>query len=106
MFFSNEDNLSLIEKLKSHGVNTSFKENKVNFNSYFYNKNIVITGSFNNYKRDDLKDELMLMGANIKQSVSSKTDILLIGENPGTKLEKAIENKVEIMNEKELQGKL
>ena len=65
-------------------------------------KTIVITGSFNSFSRNKLKQELIQFGANVTSSISSKTDILLVGENPGSKAQKAESLGIQVMYEKEL----
>ena len=61
-------------------------------------KQIVITGKLNNYSRDELKEILIGMGANVTSSVSSKTSILIAGEKAGSKLRKAESLGVDIIN--------
>ncbi len=52
-------------------------------------KTIVITGSFEDYSREDLASKLQSLGANITNSVSKRTHYLVVGESPGSKLDKA-----------------
>ena len=52
-------------------------------------KQIVLTGKLENYSRDELKEILIGMGANVTSSVSSKTSLLIAGEKAGSKLKKA-----------------
>ena len=70
-------------------------------------KTIVITGGFSRFSRDELRDRLLKLGAKVVDSVSSKTDILLKGEDPGSKLAKAEAlGTVSIWGEDELLGKV
>ena len=73
-----------------------------NLDSNFSNKIIVITGSFNSISRRVLKEELIKRGGKVTSSISQKTNLLILGENPGSKLAKAQELKVEILNEEKI----
>lgn len=65
----------------------------------FAGKTVVITGTFEAYDRNELKDKLTKLGAKVTGSVSKNTDLLLVGENPGSKLDKARELGVEVWDE-------
>ena len=69
-------------------------------------KTIVITGTFENYKRDDLSARLRALGATVTNSVSKKTDILVVGEKAGSKLTKAEQLGVTVVTENELSALL
>ena len=66
----------------------------------------VITGSFRNYSRLQIKELLEQKGAKVTNSISSKTNFLIVGENAGSKLEKARKNNIKIINENELEALL
>ncbi|API88917.1 DNA ligase (NAD(+)) LigA [Marinilactibacillus sp. 15R] len=105
-FFELEDAVDLIDKLKSFGVNMNYtgvkKQEAVNADSYFNGKTVVITGKLEHFKRDDLKEELTSLGANVTGSISKKTDLLIAGTDAGSKLDKAQELEVSVWNEKKL----
>ena len=61
-------------------------------------KQIVLTGKLENYSRDELKEILIGMGANVTSSVSSKTSLLIAGEKAGSKLSKAKSLDIDIIN--------
>ena len=61
-------------------------------------KQIVLTGKLENYSRDELKEILISMGANVTSSVSSKTSLLIAGEKAGSKLKKAESLGIDIIN--------
>ena len=61
-------------------------------------KQIVLTGKLENYSRDELKEILISMGANVTSSVSSKTSLLIAGEKAGSKLKKAKSLGIDIIN--------
>ena len=62
----------------------------------------VITGSFENYGRDEIKALLEQSGAKVSSSISKKTNVLLVGANPGSKLAKADALGVTVYNENDL----
>lgn len=68
-------------------------------NSKFLDKKIVITGTFSGFSRDELTEKLENMGAKVVGSVSSKTDYVFCGENPGSKLSKAEKLSIPVMYE-------
>jgi DNA ligase (NAD+) len=63
---------------------------------------MVLTGTLQTLTRSDVKRQLEKLGALVTAGISSKTDFLIAGENPGSKLEKARKLGVEIMNETRL----
>ena len=101
-YFHNLDMIEIINELLSLGVNPKNSNNSVNQNSIFYNKKIVITGTLNAFKRDELTNLLENLGAKVSQAVSSKTDYLICGNDAGSKLEKALEFGIKIILEPEL----
>ena len=99
-FLSNDQNIDLIKDLLSLGINP--KEIIVNNDNLFSSKSIVITGSFSSIARSQLKEELIRAGARVSSSVSSKTDFLIAGEKPGSKLSKANELGIKVLEENEV----
>ena len=75
-------------------------------NNKFSNKIIVVTGSFENYSRNDITQKLISMGAKVSSSISKKTDYLFCGEGPGSKLKKAKLLKVKILNSIEVEKEI
>ena len=86
---------SLLEEL-------SIQDFVVSEDSHLDNLKIVITGSFENFSRDELKQLIKQRGGIPSSSVSSKTDYLIIGENAGSKLKKATEFGIELITEDNL----
>ena len=86
-FFTEEKNKNLIEDLLRLGVKP--KSIEVNNDNMLSSQSVVITGSFNSIARSQLKEELIRAGARVTSSVSSKTDFLVAGDKPGSKLSKA-----------------
>jgi DNA ligase (NAD+) len=105
-FFEVEEAEELIEKLKHFGVNMEYKglkpEDIGDEDSFFNEKTVVITGKLSHFKRKALKEKLELLGANVTGSVSKKTDVLIAGEDAGSKLSKAQELDVDIWDEAQL----
>ena len=101
-YFKNEENLKLISELKSIGLNTKYLNDNSNFKeTAFKNKNVLVTGTLENYKRNEVKDLLDNLGANVVSSVSKNLDYLIVGSEPGSKLEKAQKLGITILNEEE-----
>lgn len=103
VYFTNELNKLNIEQLLSSGITwPAIKKNSGDLNHLFTGKNIVLTGSFSTFTRDDCKKELEALGSTITSSVSKKTDFLIYGENVGSKYAKAKALNVTCINEEEL----
>ena len=71
-------------------------------NDLVTDKVFVITGSFGEIKRDQIKEKIESMGGRVSESVSKKTDVVIVGESPGSKYDKAIEYNTTIWREKEM----
>lgn len=102
-FFSESHNLDIIQQLLDAGIQFEQKfiaENEVKDN-YFKDKRVVITGTLSLMTRDQAKEKLLQFGAKVSGSISKKTDLLLAGENAGSKLEKAQALAVQVMDEAE-----
>ena len=96
-FFTEEKNKNLIEDLMRLGVNP--KSIEVNNDNMLSSQSVVITGSFNSIARSQLKEELIRVGARVTSSVSSKTDFLVAGDKPGSKLSKAQDLNITVLDE-------
>ena len=99
-FFRQPQTIDLIEKLKNAGVNTLAKTSK-NKDDRFYGKTFVLTGSLENYTRDEASSIIESFGGKVSGSVSKKTSYVLAGEEAGSKLTKAQELGVTIISEQE-----
>ncbi|MDR2827821.1 MAG: NAD-dependent DNA ligase LigA [Acholeplasmatales bacterium] len=105
-YFHNDENIKEIKLLLGYGVNPVSANENVTKNDFFVNKKIVITGSFTIFTRDELTSLLESYGAKVSSSVSSQTSYLIVGENPGSKLDKALLLGIKIIKEDELKGYL
>ncbi len=88
-FFSNSCTGDVIDKLKAAGVNMSTICKETETASDIENKSFVVTGTMNGYTRKEIEEKIKTLGGKVLSSVSSKTDFLVAGESPGSKLEKA-----------------
>ena len=106
-YFSDDSKLNLIGKLREYGVNMEYLSNEDNFKETIFNhKNVLVTGTLENFKRDEIKELLDNLGANVVGSVSKKLDFLIVGTDPGSKLEKATNLGIRIIYEDELMSLL
>lgn len=101
-WFENEDNRKEFDEITLVLNFEELEQNEVDENNQFFGKTVVITGTFEDYTRDELSEKMKALGAKVTGSVSKKTNYLLCGENAGSKLEKARNSGVEIINENEL----
>jgi DNA ligase (NAD+) len=100
-FFKCEKNIINIEKLKTAGLQCH-SEIKTNVTNVFNNKTFVVSGVFEGYSRDQLKNLIEINGGKNLSSVSSKTNYLLAGDKMGpSKLKKAKDLGVDIISEKD-----
>ena len=88
-YFKQEENRRLIDHLVAIGCQLSQQEQGKALTNIFKDKTIVLTGSLSVYTRNQAKELLMKYGANVTSSVSKSTDILIAGEEAGSKLQKA-----------------
>lgn len=105
-YFSIEENIELINQLKQIGVNMNYLGEKVTSDENFMNKTFVLTGSLSELTRDEAGNIIELRGGSVTSSVTKKTDVVIVGENPGSKYNKAIELGITIWNEKEFIEKI
>jgi DNA ligase (NAD+) len=103
VFFRQDHNLEVINKLIEAGVHWSTIEKKAQAVSPLKGKIFVLTGTLTLFTRNDAKAALLEKGAKVTGSVSAKTDYVVVGDNPGSKADKAEELGIEILNEERLQ---
>ena len=93
-FFSNNENIELVNNLKRSGL--IFSEKTQEMDSYKLEKfSFVISGKFINFSRNEIQEKIKLNGGKLVKSLSSKTDFLIAGENMGPK-KKLIAEKLNI----------
>lgn len=99
-FFSQEQTIDLINKLKEAGVNTVYESDEIE-DLRFEGKTFVLTGSLANFTRDEASVLIEKYGGKVSNSVSKKTSYVLAGEEAGSKLTKAQSLGVQIISEAE-----
>ncbi|MGI9214217.1 MAG: helix-hairpin-helix domain-containing protein, partial [Gammaproteobacteria bacterium] len=106
-FFNDPININVINQLFTLGLNLS-EDYKIStdpqnltLNNEIYNKIFVLTGNLENFTREQAKNLLEQMGAKVTNSISKKTNYLVAGLDPGSKLQKAQNLNVPILNEQE-----
>lgn len=101
-YMQNKDIIHLIDKLEASGVNMQYNGNKkedIEIHPVFGNKTIVLTGKLNIMSRSDATKALTNLGAKVTSSVTKKTDLVIAGEDAGSKLTKAESLGIEVWNE-------
>lgn len=105
-YFENEEVEQLLVKLKNAGVNMEYlgpkRSETVNIDSIFNGKTVVLTGKLEKMSRNDAKAKIESMGGKVTGSVSKKTDLVIAGEEAGSKLTKAEELGIEVWDEEKL----
>ncbi|KKB43645.1 NAD-dependent DNA ligase LigA [Bacillus thermotolerans] len=100
----------LIRKLKDAGVNMTYKGPKLAAaeasDSFFAGKTVVLTGKLHELTRNEAKERIEALGGKVSGSVSKNTDLVIAGEEAGSKLDKAVQLNVEVWDEKQLLDEL
>ena len=101
-FMSQAHNREVIEQLIACGINPLEKGKEEAHENAFKNKIIVLTGTLPTLSRDQAKEMLEAVGAKVTGSVSKKTDFVLAGSDAGSKLEKATELGIRVIDEQQM----
>lgn len=96
-FFAEPRNLETIESLKAFGVNVV--QVSINNKTTLSGLSFVITGTLENYTRKEAEELVVSLGGKVTNSVSKKTNYVIVGSEPGSKAEKAKELGINILNE-------
>ena len=105
-WFADEDNRRLVEELRALGLQMSSGEAERPIEGPLSGKQYVITGTLESWSREEAKASLEALGAKVSDSVSGKTTGVIVGESPGSKLQKAQKLGVEVLSEDALAGLL
>ena len=101
-YFEDSDNLVLINNLKKIGINTEYLCEAEKFNDLITNKKFVVTGTIEGYSRDEIEKIIENYGGSCSGSVSKKTNVVIVGDSPGSKYQKALNSGIEIWNEEKI----
>jgi len=105
-YFSDSENIKEIEKLKNYGLIFKSENNNVIKESEITGKTFVVTGTLARYGRDEMHELIREYGGVVQSAVTKKTDYLVLGENPGSKLKKAEALEVIMISEEEFLKKI
>ena len=105
-YFEDSNNKAIIEELKDLGINMNYLGQKVEENVEFAGKTFVLTGSLTIFTRDEAEELIENLGGKTSSSVSKKTSVVIVGENAGSKYDKAKELGITIWTEQEFSEKL
>ena len=100
MIFKQDQTIDLINKLKNVNVNMQLKEQN-SFDNRFEGMTFVLTGTLDEYTRDEASKIIEDYGGKTSSSVSKKTDYVLAGEDAGSKLTKAESLGIKVISEQE-----
>ncbi len=104
LFFKEKDNLDIIEKLRKVGLNFGQEEEKREKGKevqILTGKQFVLTGTLKDFTRSQAKEIISELGGRVTSTVSKKTDYVVVGDDPGSKYQKAQKIGVPIINEEE-----
>jgi len=99
-WFHNQKNINFLEKLEKVGVTIESQKSKVK-SQKLAGKIFVLTGSLESMPREQVKEKIRELGGDVSESVSKKTDYVVVGSEPGSKYEKAKKLGIKIIDEKE-----
>lgn len=100
-YLSDENNIKFINDLIKVGMNPQYEVQEVNTDNIFTGKTVVLTGKLVELTRNEAKEYLEKYGAKVTGSVTSKTDLVIAGEKAGSKLAKAEQLGIRVINEEE-----
>ena len=105
-FFHDPTHRAIVEELIDLGLNTTYLGQEIVENEEFSGKSFVLTGSLTMFTREEAKEKIESMGGRTVDSVSKKTSVVIVGEKPGSKYEKALKLGIPIWTEEEFKEKL
>jgi DNA ligase (NAD+) len=104
-FFKEKENRELVRALVKNGVRIKSMKREAR-NMKHVGEIFVLTGTLSSLSRDEAKEKIRAAGAEVSESVSKKTDYVVVGEDPGSKYEKAKKLGVKIIGEKEFLSRI
>lgn len=105
-YFKDDHNISILEELKDLGLNMNYLGKDVTENEEFVGKSFVLTGTLTLFTREEAKEKIESLGGKTVDSVSKKTSVVIVGDKPGSKYEKAKKLNIEIWTEEEFKNKI
>ncbi|KKL98617.1 hypothetical protein LCGC14_1822630 [marine sediment metagenome] len=105
-FFESKTGQKVISDLKFMGVNMTQPKEKSSSKQPLAGKTIVVTGTLENFKRDEIKQLITSLGGKVTGAVSKNTDLLVCGDSPGSKLNKAKSLGIEVIDEQEFRNRI
>ena len=107
VYFANQQMQTVLKQLQTAGVNFDYLgPREAASDNFFKNKTIVLTGKLDHYTRPELSEKLTDLGAHVTGSVSKKTDLVIAGQDAGSKLQKAQQLDITILDEEAVQQRL
>ncbi len=102
-FFKNPENRQMIEKLLESGfiISQDTRDVESSVADFWQGKTVVFTGALDRFSREEAASIVKGLGARVSNSVSKKTDVVVVGKNPGSKYRKALDLGITIMNEED-----
>lgn len=105
-YFSDIENQKELERLKNFGINMDYLGKEITVNENFKDKSFVLTGTLTKYSREEAKEIIESLGGKTIDSVSKKTSVVIVGEKPGSKYEKAKSLGIDIWSEDDFTAKI
>jgi DNA ligase (NAD+) len=100
-FFARSETKKVLKRLADAGVNMKSLAEPPRGGGTLAGKTLVVTGTLKNYKREEIEEKIASLGGRAASSVSKKTDYVVAGESPGSKLDKARKLGVKVIGEEE-----
>lgn len=98
-FFAGRGNRELVERLSRHGLTMQAEQKERTGPRPLDGKTVVLTGALTGYTRQEARELIERMGGRVSSSVSKKTDLVVVGDDPGSKYDKAVQLGIAILDE-------
>ena len=105
-YFADMNHKAVVDELIDLGLNTTYLGGEITENENFAGKSFILTGSLTIFTREEAKEKIESLGGKTVDSVSKKTSVVIVGEKPGSKYEKALSLGIPIWTEEEFKEHL
>lgn len=105
-YFNDPHHKAIVEELIDLGINTTYLGQEIIEDEDFAGKSFVLTGSLTLFTREEAKEKIESLGGKTVDSVSKKTSVVIVGNKPGSKYDKALKLGIPIWTEEEFKDKL